>query len=159
MTPGGRPTTTLLERIETAMRDAMRGRDAARTSTLRMAMAAATNRRIELGRELTDDEMVDVLTRQVKQRRESIDLYRTGGREDRAAAEEQEIAVLAEFLPRQLTDAELDGLVGEAIAVTGASGPRDLGRVMGWLAPRTRGLADGRAVSERVRRRLEPGTG
>lgn len=159
MTPGGRPTTTLLERIETAMRDAMRGRDAARTSTLRMAMAAATNRRIELRRELTDDEMEEVLTRQVKQRRESIDLYRAAGREDRATAEEAEIAVLTEFLPQQLSETELDDLVGEAIAATGASAPRDLGRVMGWLAPRTRGRADGRAVTDRVRRRLEPGSG
>jgi uncharacterized protein YqeY len=122
-------------------------------------MAAATNRRIQFGRELTDDEMVDVLTRQVKQRRESIDLYRAGGREDRAAAEVEEIAVLAEFLPQQLSDAELDALMGEAIAATGASGPRDVGRVMGWLAPRTRGRADGSAVSERVRGRLEPGSG
>lgn len=158
MTPGG-PSTTLLKRIETAMRDAMRGRDASRTSTLRMAMAAATNRRIQLGRELSDEEMVDVLTRQVKQRRESIELYRAGGREDRAAAEEEEIGVLAEFLPQQFSEAELDDLVGEAIAATGASGPRDVGRVMGWLAPRTRGRADGRAVSERVRGRLEPGSG
>ncbi|HEX2222185.1 MAG TPA: GatB/YqeY domain-containing protein [Candidatus Limnocylindria bacterium] len=145
---------TLLARIESAMRDAMRAGDRPRTSTLRMAMAAATNRRIELGREVTDDDMVDVLTRQVKQRRESIELYRGAGRDDRAEAELAEVEILSEFLPRQLSAGELEALATEAIEATGASGPADLGRVMGWLVPRTKGRADGRAVSEAVRRRL-----
>jgi uncharacterized protein YqeY len=150
---------TLLSRIESAMRDAMRARDAGRTSTLRMAMAAATNRRIELGRELTDDEMVSVLTRQVKQRRESIELFRGAGREDRAAAEEAEVAVLEEYLPRQLSAVEVEELAREAIGATAATGRGDMGRVMAWLSPRTRGRADGRAVSEIVRRLLAEGTG
>jgi uncharacterized protein len=79
---------TLQERIEAAMRDAMRARDARRTQTLRMAMAAAQNRRIELGRALTDDEVIEVVGRQVKQRRESIEVYRGAGHDDRADAEE-----------------------------------------------------------------------
>lgn len=145
---------TLSERIESAMRDAMRARDERRTSTLRMAMAAAHNERIARGRDLTDDEVVDVLTRQVKQRRESSAIYRDAGREDRATAEEAEAAILAEFLPAQLDESEVEALAREAIAETGASAPRDVGRVMGALAPRTKGRADGRLVSDVVRRLL-----
>lgn len=148
---------SLSERLEAAMRDAMRARDEQRTQTLRMAMAAAHNLKIERRRDLTDDEVVDVLTKQVKQRRESIEMYRAGGREDRAAAEEAEAAILAEYLPEQLGAAEVERLAREAIAETGASSPADLGRVMGRLAPQTRGRADGRMVSEVVRRLLGPG--
>lgn len=149
--------TTLLERIESAMRDAMRARDERRTLTLRSAMAAAHNRRIELGRELTDDEVVDVLGKGVKTRRESIEIYRAAGREDRAEPEEAEVAILTEFLPPQLSADEVEALARTAVAETGASGPSDMGRVMGHLTPQTRGRADGRMVSEIVRRLL--GTG
>jgi uncharacterized protein len=145
---------TLSERIESAMRDAMRARDDARTQTLRMAMAAAHNLKIARGRNLTDDEVVDVLTKQVKQRRESIEMYRTAGRDDRAAAEEAEVAILTEFLPAQMGDVEIEALARAAIEETGASGPQDLGRVMGRLSPRTKGRADGRVVSDVVRRLL-----
>ncbi len=145
---------TLLERIEFAMRDAMRARDEQRTSTLRMAMAAAHNQKIARGRDLADDEVVDVLTKQVKQRRESIAMYRDAGREERAAAEEAEAAILAEFLPEQLGEAEIEAMARDAITETGASSPADIGRVMGRLSPQTRGRADGRVVSEVVRRLL-----
>jgi len=148
---------SLSDRLEAAMRDAMRARNEQRTQTLRMAMAAAHNLKIERRRDLTDDEVVDVLTRQVKQRRESIEMYRAGGREDRAAAEEAEAGILAEFLPTQLTEAEVEALARAAIAETGASAPADLGRVMGRLAPQTRGKADGRLVSDVVRRLLGAG--
>jgi uncharacterized protein YqeY len=148
---------SLSDRLQAAMRDSMRARDAQRTDTLRMAMAAAHNLKIERRRDLTDDEVVDVLTRQVKQRRESIEMYRAGGREDRAAAEEAEAAILAEFLPEQLDEADVEALARAAIAETGASTPADLGRVMGRLAPQTRGKADGRLVSDIVRRLLEGG--
>lgn len=145
---------TLSGRIESAMRDAMRAGDAERTQTLRMAMAAAHNVKIARGRDLTDEEVVDVLAKQVKQRRESIAMFRDGGREERAAAEEAEAAILAEFLPQQLTEAEIGTLVRQAIAESGASAPGDMGRVMGLVAPRTKGRADGRMVSEVVRRLL-----
>jgi uncharacterized protein YqeY len=148
---------SLQDRLEAAMRDSMRARDEQRTQTLRMAMAAAHNLKIERRRDLTDDEVVDVLTKQVKQRRESIEMYRAGGREDRAAAEEAEAAILAEFLPEQLGEAEVEVLARAAIAETGASTPADLGRVMGRLAPQTRGKADGRLVSDVVRRLLGGG--
>lgn len=159
MTPETDAPTTLSGRIESAMRDAMRARDERRTQTLRMAIAAAQNARIERRRDLTDEEVVDVLTRQVKQRRESIAMYRDAGRTDRAEAEEAEAAILAEFLPEQLGAAEIEALAREAIASSGATGPGDLGRVMGMLAPRTRGRADGRVVSDTVRRLLAEGGG
>ncbi|MEP7082492.1 MAG: GatB/YqeY domain-containing protein [Chloroflexota bacterium] len=153
MTPETDPIT-LSGRIEAAMRDAMRARDAQRTQTLRMAMAAAHNRRIALGRDLNDEEVVDVLTKQVKQRRESIEMYAAAGRADRAALEEEEAAILAEFLPEQLDEAAVERLARAAIAETGASSPADLGRVMGRLTPQTKGRADGRLVSDVVRRLL-----
>jgi uncharacterized protein len=145
---------TLTERIESAMRDAMRARDERRTLTLRSAMAAAHNQRIALGRDLTDEEVADVLSKQVKQRRESIEIYRDAGREDRAAVEEAEAAILAEFLPEQLSEAEIESLVRSAIAETGAADPKEMGRVMSQVVPRTKGRADGRIVSEIVRRLL-----
>ena len=156
MTPD-RDAMTLSERLEAEMRDAMRARDERRTQTLRMAMAAAHNQQIARGRNLTDDEVVEVLTKQVKQRRESIEVYRTAGREDRASAEEAEAAILTEFLPAQLSDAEVEALAREAIDETGATSPADLGRVMGTLSPRTKGRADGRVVSDTVRRLLGGG--
>jgi uncharacterized protein YqeY len=145
---------TLQQRIESAMRDAMRARDDRRTQTLRMAMAAAHNRQIELGRDLSDDEVLDVLSRQVKQRRESIELFRAGGREEMATAEEAEAAILGEFLPQPLSPDELEAIVAIAIAETGATSHAELGLVMGVVMPRTRGRADGKAVSETVRRQL-----
>ena len=148
----------LRQRIESAMREAMLARDIRRTGTLRMAMAAFQNRRIELGRDLTDEDVVDVLTKQVKQRRESIELYRKGSRPELADAEEAELAILREFLPEPLTDAELERLVRDAVAAADATGPADMGRVMGVLVPQTKGRADGKAVSELVRRLLSGGS-
>jgi uncharacterized protein YqeY len=154
MTTDRHAASPLQQRIESAMHDAMRARDSQRTQTLRMAMAAAQNRQIELRRPLTDADVVEVLTRQVKQRRESIELYRGAGRDIQAEAEEAEVVILREFLPEQLDPVELERLVDEAIAATGAAEPRDLGRVMGRLAPQVKGRADGAVVSELVRRRL-----
>ena len=145
---------TLQDRIETAMRDSMRARDERRTLTLRMAMSAAHNRQIELGRSLADEEYVEILSRQVKQRRESIEAFRAGGRDAMAANEEAEAAILAEFLPEPLSGDELEGLVRAAIAETSATSPADLGRVMGKVVPQTKGRADGKAVSDLVRRLL-----
>jgi uncharacterized protein len=157
MTPEADTAMTLSARIESAMRDAMRARDEQRTQTLRMAMAAAQNLRIERRRDLTDEEVIDVLSRQVKQRRESIAMYRDAGHEDRAAAEEAEAAILAEFLPEQLSEDDVERLARDAIAETGAASPADLGRVMGRLSPQTKGRADGRLVSDVVRRLLAVG--
>jgi len=157
MTPEVDAPMTLHARLEAAVRDAMRARDTRRTTTLRMALAAAHNQKIARGRELTDEEVVEVLGREVKQRRESIAIYRDTGHDDRAAEEEAEAAILAEFLPEQMTDAEIETLVRAAIDETGATGPADLGKVMGRLAPQTKGRADGRRVSEIVRGLLSGG--
>ena len=148
---------SLQDDLSSAMRAAMLARDEHRVSTLRMAMAAAHNRQIELGHPLTDAETIEVLDRQVKQRRESIELFRAGGREELATAEEAEIAVLREFLPEPLSSAEVERMARDAIAATGAAGPADMGRVMGALVPQTKGRADGKEVSDLVRRLLSEG--
>jgi uncharacterized protein len=144
----------LNDRLQESLRSAMRARDELRRDTLRMAIAAAYNEQKAARRPLTEDEMVTVLARELKRRRESIDAFRAGGREDRAAREEAEAAVIAEFLPRALSEDELREMVRAAIAETGAASPRDLGRVMGVLAPRTRGRAEGRTVSAMVAHEL-----
>ena len=136
------------------MRDSMRARDERRTQTLRMAMSAAHNRQIELGRSLADEDYVEILSRQLKQRRESVEAFRAGGRDAMAADEEAEAAILAEFLPEPLSADELEQLVRAAIAETGAASPADLGKVMGKVVPHTKGRADGKAVSDLVRRLL-----
>ena len=94
--------------------------------------------------------ILGVLAREVKTRRESVDAFRKGGREDLAGKEEAEIAILQEYLPQALSEEEIRSLVDEAITSTGATSARDMGKVMGWLAPRTRGRADGKHVSELV---------
>jgi len=154
MMPATDQPMTLQDRIESAMRDAMRARDERRTLTLRMAMSAAHNRQIELGRSLTDEDYVDILSKQVKQRRESIEAFRSGGRDAMAANEEAESAILAEFMPEALSPAELESIVREAISETGASSPADLGKVMGKVVPQTKGRADGKVVSDLVRQLL-----
>jgi uncharacterized protein YqeY len=145
---------TLRQRIESAMREAMLARDIRRTGTLRMAMAAFQNRRIELGRDLTDEDVVDVLSKQMKQRRESIEHFKAAGRDAMVQVEEEESAIIAEFLPQPLSEAELAELVRAAIAETGASTPADLGKVMGRVTPQTKGRADGKALADLVRRQL-----
>lgn len=135
----------------------MRSGDALRRDALRMAASAIYNAEKRDRREYADDEVAAVIAREVKTRRESVEAFRRGGREDLAAKEEAEIAILGAFLPDQLSEPEIEALVREAISATGATGPRDLGMVMGWLAPRTRGRADGRVVSDVVRRTLAGG--
>ena len=132
----------------------MRSGDALRRDVLRMAQNAAYTIEKRDRRELTDDDYATILAREVKTRRESVEAFRNGGREDLAAKEEAEIAILSEYLPQQLSEAEIQALVDEGIAATGASSARDLGKVMGWLAPRTRGRADGKQVSALVAQSL-----
>jgi uncharacterized protein len=152
--PADSTPMTLQQRIESAMREAMLARDVRRTGTLRMAMAAFQNRRIELGRDLTDEDVIDVLSKQMKLRRESIEHFKAAGRDAMVEVEEEESAIIAEFLPQQLSADELRDLVSAAIAETGASSPGEMGKVMGTLAPRIKGRADGKAVSEMVRAQL-----
>ena len=125
----------------------MRSGDPLRRDVLRMAANSAYNVEKKNQRPLTEDEFLAVLTREVKTRRESVEAYAKAGRPDLAAREQSEIDILAEYLPQALTEAEIQALVDEAVAATGAGSARDLGKVMGWLAPRTRGRADGKVVS------------
>jgi uncharacterized protein YqeY len=145
---------SLRDRIQTDVTAAMRSGDALRRDVLRMAQNAVYAIEKRERRELPDDDVVAVITREVKTRRESVEAFRKGGREELAAKEEAEIAILSGYLPEPLDDAALEALVGEAIAATGAQSARDLGKVMGWLSPKTRGRADGRRVSELVARAL-----
>ena len=132
----------------------MRSGDSLRRDVLRMVQNAAYNVEKRDKRTLSDDDYASVIAKEVKTRRESVDAFRGGAREDLAAKEEAEIAILSEFLPAQLGDEEIQALVDDAIAATGASSAREMGKVMGWLAPKTRGRADGKRVSEMVARSL-----
>ena len=132
----------------------MRGGDSLRRDTLRMATSAAYNVEKRNQHPLTDDEFLAVLTREVKTRRESVEAYAKAGRQDLVEKEQAEIDILAEYLPQALTEGEIAALVNEGIAATGATSARDLGKVMGWLSPRTRGRADGKVVSGLVAQAL-----
>jgi uncharacterized protein YqeY len=150
---------TLRERLHAEMTDAMRAHDALRRDVLRMTQSSVYAIEKKEHRELSDDEVLAVIAREVKTRRESVEAFRAGGRPDLADKEEAEIAILAGYLPEQLTDDEISALVDAAIAATGATSPKDLGRVMGRLSAETRGRADGRRVSSLVAARLAAASG
>ena len=146
----------LKERLRADLNDAMRARDQVRMRTLRMALTSITNEEVAgaSSRELSDDEIVRVLTREAKKRREAAEAFGAAGRPDQAEAERAEGVVLAGYLPAQLGDEELVGLVTAAIAETGASGMPGMGQVMKTLTPRIAGRADGARVAAEVRRQL-----
>jgi len=145
---------SLRDRLHDDITTAMRSGDVLRRDTLRMVWSNVYAQEKRDLANLSDDATLGVLTREVKTRRESVEAYRAGGREDLAAKEEAEIAIIAEYLPPPLTDDELQTLIADAIATTGAASARDLGRVMGRLAAPTRGRADGRHVSGLVAQAL-----
>lgn len=145
---------TLKERLNDAMKAAMKARDDLRLSAVRMVRAAVTNREIDSRTELDDQAVTDVISTLVKQRRESIRMYREGNRPELAEKEELELAVLLEFLPVQLTADEIDSLVSQVILDIEAHGVKDMGRVMKAVSPLTAGKADGKIVSDAVRRLL-----
>jgi uncharacterized protein YqeY len=136
------------------MLTATKAGDRQRRDTLRLLIAALENGRIEAGHDLSEDEAMKVLQKEAKQRRDSIDEYRKGGRDDLVASEEQELVVIEGFLPEQLDDAEVRRLVEETIAEVGATGLDDLGKVMGPLMKKLDGRADGRAANAIVRELL-----
>ena len=144
-----------VERIDRAIADAMRAKDSARLSTLRLLKAALVNRGIERGRALDEVEFQQVVTTLVKQRRESIEQFNRGGRPELAAKEAAEITLLEEYLPPAMDGAELDGIISLAIQETGATSVKDLGRVMKLAMTKLAGqFVDGRAVNELARRKL-----
>ncbi|PLX90447.1 MAG: glutamyl-tRNA amidotransferase [Desulfuromonas sp.] len=144
---------SIQQRLTEAMKEAMKAKDSLRLNAIRMARTALKNAEIEARGELDDAATIRVLSTLVKQRREAADAYRAT-RPELADKEEQELAVLQEFLPAQLTEAELVSMVEQTIAETGASSPRDMGTVMKQLTPQTTGRADGKLVSQLVRSKL-----
>jgi len=143
--------------LNAAIADAMRSRDVVRLSTLRMLKAALTNREVERGRPLDDPEALQVVAALVKQRKDSIEQFTKGGRQDLADKEALEIAVLEAYLPPAADPASVERAVVEAIAETGATSPKDMGRVMKAAMARLTGQSvDGKTVSELVRRKLNP---
>jgi hypothetical protein len=146
----------LKERLRSDLNAAMRARDQVRMRTLRMALTSITNEEVAgtSARELSDEEVVKVLTREAKKRREAAEAFGAAGRDEQAAAERAEGEVLADYLPAQLSDDELTALVSSAIAETGASGMQGMGQVMKILTPRVAGRADGARVAAEVRRHL-----
>lgn len=152
--PKERQPVTLSNRLQNDLTNAIRERNELRRDTLRMAIAAAYNVQKRAGRDLTDDEVLQVLSREVKTRRESIEAYTAAGRQDAAEKEQAEIDIVSGYLPQQLTEAEIDALVKETISEIGASSPREMGKVMAALMPKTKGRADGKQVSAAVAREL-----
>ncbi len=144
----------LLDTIRSEMTAAMRAGDTQRRDTLRLLIAALDNARIAAGRDLNDEDALAALQREAKQRRESIEEYRKGGRDDLVEAEQAELTIIEAYLPDQLGEDELRAIARELIEERGASGPGDLGAVMGPLMQRVRGRADGRQANAIVRELL-----
>lgn len=144
----------LRERLNAAMKDAMKSRDALRLSAIRMLLSSVKNREIELRRELGETEITETIVTLCKQRRESIRLFKEAGRQDLVDKEEAELALLMDFLPQQLTREEIESLVDKVIAETAATSGKDMGKVMKALQPLVSGRADGKLVSEVVKERL-----
>jgi hypothetical protein len=144
----------LIEQIELEVKQAMLARDAERRDALRLILASLRSAEKELQRPLSSDEELQVLQRERKRRLEAAEAFRAGGREEQAAREDAELAVLEEFMPAPLAEEELERIVDDAIAENGATSIRDMGRVMADVMPQIAGRADGSAVSQLVREKL-----
>jgi uncharacterized protein len=145
---------TLIERIEQHVKEAMLARDGDRRDALRLILSSLKSAEKDLLRPLSEEEELQVLQRERKKRIEAAEAFRGGGREEQAAKEEAELAVLEEFMPEPLTEEELERIVDDAIAENGATSMRDMGRVMKDVMPQISGRADGAAVSQMLREKL-----
>jgi uncharacterized protein YqeY len=145
---------SLIAEIEDEIKESMRARDQLRTDTLRLTLASLRAAEKELGRPLSDDEELQVLQRERKRRTEAADAFREAGREEQAEKEEDELDVIEEFMPDPLEEEEIERIVDDAIAETGATSLGDLGRVMADVMPQVAGRADGSVVSQLVREML-----
>ena len=145
---------SLLKRLDEDLKAAMKRSESIRLSALRMAKAAIKNVQIDKGRELSDEEILSVLASMAKQRRESIEQFSRGGREELAEKERQELAVLQSYMPAQLSHDEIDALILQAIQESSARSEADMGRVMKLLMPKVKGVADGKWVNTRVKELL-----
>lgn len=146
--------SALKTQVHEEMTSALKAGDKTRLGALRMLAAAITNREKEVLHELSDDEVREVAGREVKRRTESIEAFEAAGRTELADRERAEREILQAFAPEQLSEAEVDAIVEEAIATTGASAPQDLGKVMGAVMAKAKGRVDGGAVQRKVRERL-----
>jgi len=145
---------SLIAQIEEELRDAMRARDRLRADTLRLTLSSLRSAEKELQRPLDESEELQVLQRERKRRTEAAAAFREAGREEQAGAEDAELAVIEEFMPEPVDEDELERIVDDAIAETGATSLRDLGRVMADVMPQVAGRTDGSAVSRLVREKL-----
>jgi uncharacterized protein len=145
---------SLIARIEDELKQAMRAREQERTDTLRMTLASLRSAEKELQRPLKEDEELQVLQRERKRRNEAADAFREGGRAEHADKEERELAVIEEFMPEPMSEEDVEQIIDDAIAETGATSLRDLGRVMADVMPQVAGRADGSTVSQLVREKL-----
>ena len=145
---------TLKDRIQDDMKNAMRAKEKARLATVRLILAAIKQKEVDERIELDDDQVLAVLEKMVKQRRDSIKQYEDAGRQELADVEQAEIVILQEYLPEQMDAAELEAVVAEVIASVGAAGPQDMGKVMGVLKPRIQGRADMGQASQIVKAKL-----
>jgi uncharacterized protein len=145
---------SLVGRLEGEVKDAMLARDALRRDALRLILNSLRAAEKDLQRPLSDDEELQVLQRERKRRNEAAEAFRAGGREEQATQEEAELAILEEFMPEPLSEEELERIVDDAIAETGATSLRDMGRVMADVMPQVAGRADGSAVGQIVREKL-----
>jgi uncharacterized protein YqeY len=145
---------TLKARLTDDMKTAMKAKDAQRLGAVRLALAAIKQREVDERKDLSDADVLAVLEKMIKQRRDSIQQYTAGGRKDLADQEQFEIDVLAGYLPQQASEAEVDQVIAEAIAATGAKGVADMGKVMGQVKAKLAGRADMGQVSARVKARL-----
>lgn len=141
----------LTERLADDMKSALRNRETVRLGLIRMIRAQVKNREIAKGKDLSDEEAVEVVSSLIKSRKESLEFAVKGDRKDLVAQAEEELKILASYLPEQLSEEEIRSVVREAIDQTGAEGPGDLGRIMGAVMPRVKGRADGRLVNHIVR--------
>ena len=145
---------SLIAEIEGEIKDAIRSREQLRADTLRLTLASLRAAEKELGRPLKEDEELQVLQRERKRRAEAAEAFRSAGRDEQAETEEEELEIIEEFMPEALGEDELEQIVDDAIAETGATSLRDLGRVMADVMPQVAGRADGSAVSQLVREKL-----
>lgn len=145
---------TLIEQIEADVKKSMLARDAERRDALRLILSSLRSAEKDLQRPLTGDEELQVLQRERKRRQEAAEAFRTAGRDQQADGEEAELAILQEFMPEPISEEELERIVDDAIAETGATNIRDMGRVMADVMPQIAGRADGSAVGQLVREKL-----
>jgi uncharacterized protein len=147
----------LKERITEDMKSALRAAEKERLATIRLALAAIKQREVDERITLDDTQVLAVLEKMIKQRREAITQFEAGGRADLVAKESAEITVLQGYLPAQMTAAEVDALISEAIAASGATSIKDMGKVMAAVKPKAQGRADMGAISARIKQKLQPG--